>query len=93
MPETTAVPKKTEPKKYASKACMMIKRDRKGKALFRLIYGREGTTVEVNTLMNRINEKRSNPGADFIGLCVENLPELQNMTLAEFFGIGEDNAK
>ena len=90
MSVSAPVPKKTEPKKYASHACMMIKRDRKGKALFRLIYGREGTTVEVNTLMNRINEKRSNPGADFIGLCVESLPELQNMTMAEFFGIGED---
>lgn len=81
------VPKKTEPKKYAAKACKMIKRDRKGAALFRRIYKREGSQKEVQTLMNRINENRGNPGADFIGLCVEALPELQDMTLAEFFGI------
>ncbi|GEA12696.1 hypothetical protein [Alteromonas sp. KUL49] len=81
------VPKKTEQKKYAVRACEMIKRDRKGAALFRLVYKREGSQKEVQTFMNRINKNRANPGADFIGLCVEALPELQDMTMAEFFGI------
>lgn len=87
MTKTNTVPKKTEQKKYASHACKMIKRDRKGSALYRMVYGREGTKSEVNALMNRLNEKRANPGADFMGLCVEALPELRKMTLEEFYGI------
>jgi hypothetical protein len=32
-------------------------------------------------------ENRGNPGADFIGFCVEKMPELHYVTLAGFFDL------
>lgn len=87
MSETKQMPKKSEHKHYSIIACQKVKGDRSGKELFKQLYGREGEAKEVQALVNRINENRGNPGADFIGFCVEKMPELHNVTLAEFFNI------
>jgi len=85
MQQVTNVPKKKELHHHSVAACNSIKGGMKGKELFKAVYGREGTDREVQTLVNRLNPKRSNPGADIIGEFVEKLPYLQSMTLAEFF--------
>jgi len=57
------------------------------KDLYFLIYGKEPEKNELQTFTNRLNPARSNPGTEFLGLCIEHIPELHNMTLAQFFGI------
>ena len=57
------------------------------KDLFYLIYKREGTKNEVQSLTNRLNAKRSNPSLDLISQCIINIPSLQDLTLKEFFHI------
>lgn len=87
MSEANHMPKKTEHKHYSIAACQNIKGESTGKELFKILHGREGEAKEVQALVNRINENRGNPGADFIGFCVEKMPELHDITLAEFFNI------
>lgn len=87
MEQHKTVPKKKEQSRYSEAACHSIKGNMRGKELFEAVYGREGTASEVQTLLNRLNSKRSNPGADIIGELTEKLPHLQKMTLAEFFKI------
>lgn len=87
MTDHKNMPKKSEHKHYSIIACQKIKGGLKGKELFKKLYGRDGDTKEVQALVNRINESRGNPGADFIGYCVEQMPELRDITLAEFFDI------
>lgn len=87
MSESEQMPKKSENKHYSEIACKKLKGKRSGKELFKKLYGREGEAKEVQALVNRINASRGNPGADFIGFCVEKMPELHNVTLAEFFNI------
>ncbi|MCG7551587.1 hypothetical protein [Pseudoalteromonas sp. Of7M-16] len=89
--------KKTMPRKkenfgkhFIEHACKQIKDIGKAKELYRKVYGVEGTENEVQTFINRLNANRANPGLDFIGWLVERLPELQEMTLGEFFGISKD---
>ncbi|MBO9492191.1 hypothetical protein J7384_17655 [Endozoicomonas sp. G2_1] len=87
MKPDTQVPKKKEANHHSKAACKSIKGQLKGKELFRLVYGREGSDDEVQGLLNRLNHKRANPGVDFVGELVVKLPHLHDMTLAEFFGI------
>lgn len=55
--------------------------------LYVALHGCEPTRQELQRFINRLNPARANPGADVLGLCVEHLPALHTMTLAEFFGI------
>lgn len=87
MQEQSTVPKKKEPHHHSVAACESLKGNYSGKELFRAVYGREGTASEVQTLVNRLNPNRSNPGADIIGELTEKLPHLKSMTLSEFFKI------
>lgn len=87
MSEQNQMPKKLEQKDYSIVTCQKLKGNRSGKELFKQLYSREGNKKEVQALVNRINENRGNPGADFIGFCVEKMPELHNVTLADFFNI------
>lgn len=61
--------------------------------LYRSIHDREPTRQELQRFSNRLNPARANPGADMLGLCVAHLPELQSMTLGEFFGIKPPRAR
>jgi len=81
------VPKKKEQSHYSAAACDSIKGKLKGKELYKAFYGRDGSPGEVQTLINRLNSTRSNPGADIVGEFVERLPHLKDMTLGEFFKI------
>ncbi|MBH9739983.1 hypothetical protein CJ419_09595 [Vibrio navarrensis] len=74
-------------KRYIKAATDNIKSQGTVKELYKAIHGREGDKYEIQILTNRLNANRSNPGADILGLCVENLPELHDMKLSEFFGI------
>jgi hypothetical protein len=87
MEQKLNVPKKKEQSHYSAAARDSIKGSMKGKELYKAFYGRDGTDSEVQTLINRLNAKRSNPGADIIGDFVERLPHLKDMTLGEFFKI------
>ena len=71
----------------AIKSAMKEMRLRNAGELFQLLYGREGTDNEVQTLRNRLN--RGNPGADFLRLCVLKMPPLQKLGVVEFFGINQ----
>lgn len=55
-------------------------------ALYQLLYGRAGSTNEVQTLRNRLN--RGNLTASFVGLCVDRLPPLRDATLGDTFLVG-----
>lgn len=87
MNKQITVPKKKEQSKYAAIACEALKGSLKGKELFKIVHGREGSASEVQTFINRLNANRSNPGADIIGQMVEKIPSLQGLTMAEFFKI------
>ena len=61
------------------------------RGLFRKLYGREPiNSKELNTFSNRFQVNRGNPVLSFLGLCVSKYPELQKMTLGDFFEIKED---
>jgi len=47
--------------------------------------------TEYYRFRNRFILGRSNPGCDLLGLCVENSPALQEMTLKNFFMIEDDS--
>lgn len=82
------MPKKTETGvQYIQAATTAIKRAGSLRALYRAIHGREPDRQELQRFANRLNPARANPGADLLGLCVQHLPALQQITLAEFFGI------
>lgn len=87
MDKQKPVPKKKEQSKYSVIVCETLKGDFKGKELYKLVHGKEGTPSEVQTFINRLNPKRANPGADIIGEIVAHMPNLQEMTLGEFFQI------
>lgn len=74
-------------RKYISAATAEIKRVGPLRELFIKIYKKEPTRDELQKFRNRLNPTRSNPGADMLGLCIENLPQLHHMTLKEFFKI------
>ena len=61
--------------------------------LYKSVHGKEPTRIEFQRFFNRLNPSRSNPGADLLGLCVQNLPELHSMTLSVFFGLEEPPAE
>ena len=46
--------------------------------------------TEYYRFRNRFMPSRSNPGCDLLGLCVANSPELQKMTLKEFFRVSDE---
>lgn len=79
-------------KRYISAATTKIKNSGSLRELFFKIHKYEPTREELQQLRNRLNPKRSNPGTDLLGLCIENLPQLHHMTLKEFFDI-ESNPK
>ncbi|MDI4653149.1 MAG: hypothetical protein ACPGTQ_11185 [Colwellia sp.] len=83
------MPRKKEDfgKHFIERACQQIKEIGKAKELYRKVYGMDGTDSEVQAFINRLNANRANPGLDYIGWLVERLPELQEKTLGEFFGI------
>lgn len=62
------------------------------RSLYVAIYGCDPSRSELQQFANRFNSSRSNPGASILGLCVEHLPGLHDMTLAEFFGIKKGRA-
>lgn len=55
--------------------------------LYELLYGETGTPNQVQTLRNRLN--RGGTSSSFIGLCVEKIPELREVSLSDFFNVGE----
>lgn len=75
---------------YIMSATESLKSVASPRELYNALYGNDPSIIELQRFRNRINGRRSNPGADLLGQCVEVLPELHNMTLAEFFGIHED---
>jgi hypothetical protein len=83
------MPRKKEDfgKHFIEHACQQIKSIDKAKALYLKVYGVEGNKDEVQAFINRLNANRANPGLDFVGWLVERLPELQEQTLGDFFGI------
>lgn len=91
--KTLAVPKKQAEygKHYIEHACQQVKDIAKAKELYLKVYGVEGSPSEVQGFINRLNANRANPGLDFVGWLVERLPELQDKTLAEFFGVQKPN--
>lgn len=76
-----------EDRKYISAATAKIKSVRPLRELFIKIYNKDPTRQELQQFANRLNPARSNPGTEMLGLCLENLPELHQMTLKEFFDI------
>lgn len=63
--------------------------------LYVAIHGIEPSRLDLQRFSNRLNPSRSNPGADMLGLCVQHVPALHQMTLQEFFGItgGDDEPR
>lgn len=87
MTKKKTVPKKLEEHHHAVQGLKSIKGGFKGAQLFKYLYGREGNKKEVQTLLNRLNSKRANPGLDILGEFVEKLPHLHDMTLGDFFNL------
>lgn len=82
------MPKKLEASdQYKQAAMAAIKNAMPLRQLYTSIHGQEPTRAELQRLANRLNAARSNPGTDMLGLCVQHIPELHNVTLKEFFGI------
>jgi len=91
------MPKKIEAgDRYRLEAMTKIQESSDTRALYIAIHGGDPapTRDDLQRFRNRLNPARSNPGLDMVGLCIQHLPELQNMTLADFFGIDtEGNQK
>jgi len=51
--------------------------------LYLLLYEEEGSDHEVQQLTNRLN--RGSISAAFLGLCVQKMPPLHDVTLSQFF--------
>lgn len=82
------MPKKTETGHHYIKAVTdAIKNAGSTRELYLAIHGVEPSRQELQRFINRLNPSRCNPGADMLGLCVEHLPSLHNMTLKTFFAI------
>lgn len=82
------MPKKTEAgEQYIKAATDSIKGAGPLRELYQSIHGVEPTRQELQRFANRLNPTRSNPGADMLGVCIQNLPSLHGKTLKEFFGI------
>ncbi|WP_459782162.1 hypothetical protein [Photobacterium sp. R1] len=81
--------KENDGQRYIVSATNAIKAQGPIKELYRAIYKVEGSKTEVQRLTNRLNPERSNPGADFLGLVIAHLPELHEMSVAEFFGLDQ----
>lgn len=82
------MPKKIEAgEQYIGAATEAIKRAGPLRQLYVAIHGQEPSRLDLQRFANRLNAARSNPGADMLGICIEHLPALHDMTLAEFFGI------
>lgn len=85
------MPKKTEAgDQYIKAATDAIKSAGSLRQLYIAIHGNDPTRQELQRFSNRLNPGRSNPGTDMLGLCIQHLPSLHEVTLREFFGIGED---
>lgn len=62
--------------------------------LYERIHGHLPDPMEEKRFYNRFRAARSNPGVGFIGVCIANCPEIQDVTLSEFFRIdGDKSAK
>ena len=86
------MPKKTEAgEQYIKAATDAIKNACTLRSLYVSIHSAEPTRQELQRFSNRFNSGRSNPGTDMLGLCVQHIPTLQDMTLKEFFGITSDD--
>lgn len=72
---------------YKQAAMNKIKEAIAPRDLFVRIYGRDPDRGELQQFRNRLNPNRSNLSMDMLGICIENIPELQNVTLAELFGL------
>ncbi len=84
------MPRKTEVGgQFIEAATAAIKAAGPLRELYIAIHGHQPSKVELQRFINRLNPARSNPGTDMLGLCVQNLPELHDMTLKEFFGIDD----
>lgn len=57
------------------------------RSMYKALYGEDPDRVRYNQFANRFKIDRGNPSADFIGHIVKTYPELQSMTLGEFFGL------
>lgn len=55
--------------------------------LYASIHGTDPSRQELQRFANRLNPARSNPGVDMLGLCVQHLPALHEMTLQDFLGL------
>jgi len=78
-----------ESNRYVLAATEAIKRAGPLRALYIAIHGVEPNRTEYQRFSNRLNATRSNPTTDMLGLCIEHLPVLHDMTLGEFFGINQ----
>ncbi|WP_286241191.1 hypothetical protein [Neptuniibacter halophilus] len=88
------MPKKTEEgDQYKKAATEAIKNAIPLRQLYIAIHGQEPTRQDLQRFSNRLNPARSNPGADMLGLCVEHIPELHQLTLKEFFGLGREEGE
>lgn len=84
------MPKKTETgEQYILAATQAIKGAGALRDLYVAIHEAEPSRQELQRFANRLNPSRSNPSADMLGLCVEKLPALHDMTVADFFGISK----
>jgi hypothetical protein len=82
------MPKKIERgDKYIEAAVEAIKGAGSLRELYIAIHDEDPSRLELQRFANRLNSARSNPGTDMLGLCIEHLPQLHEMTLGEFFGI------
>jgi|GEM_PF-5034694 len=85
------MPKKIEAgDQYIRAATGAIKAAGPLRQLYIAIHGSEPSRKELQRFSNRLNAARSNPGADMLGLCVQNIPALHQMTLKEFFELTGD---
>ena len=74
-------------KRFAEAALAAIRKVVSPRDLYVALYGVEPGRQELQAFRNRLNPARSNPGADFLGRCVDSVPALRSMTLSEFFGV------
>lgn len=74
-------------KKYAAAVLSMIKSTVTARELYVRLHQRDPTREELQTLVNRLNPARSNPGAETLGEWLAVIPELHGTVLSEFFKI------
>ncbi len=77
--------------RYVKAALENIKENVDLSELYIGIHGKPPSDrTEYYRFRNRFMPSRSNPGCDLLGLCVANSPELQKMTLKEFFKVSAE---